>query len=82
MAKDPDKPSPRSLLTGTAQSVTNSVERAREHFKGHPEPGAPASKARKNFRTRKTEPDVAEEPAGEPEDNKPERNGEEDSAED
>ncbi len=69
MAKDPDKRF-RTLPTGAAQSVTNSVERAREHFKGHPEPTAPAS-THKNFRTRK--PDQVEEPTTEPDDNKPGR---------
>ena len=57
MASEPkrDKPNPRSLLTGTAQPVTNSVARATEHFKGHPERTAPPAKERKNFRTRRPE---------------------------
>jgi len=74
MAKEPEreKPKARRPLTGTAQPVTNSVERAREHFKGHAEPAAPASKKRKTVRARK--PDV-EEPSSEPEPEMPEGEG-------
>jgi hypothetical protein len=79
MASDPkrDKQSTRTLLTGTAQPVTNTVERAREHFKGHPEPSRPPSKERKNFRKRKPEIDGVEEGPAEPEANRPESDGEE-----
>lgn len=74
MAKDPtrDKPSFRNLPTGTARPVTNSVERAREHFKSHPEPAAPPS-SRKNVRPRK--PHKAEEPTTDPGGDEPGREG-------
>jgi len=83
MAKDPQptKPSTRTILTGTAQSVTNSVERAREYFKGHAEPTAPP-KERKNFRRSKPTGDQVEEPNTEPDDTKPERAGEREEGED
>ena len=59
MASEPKRDkSPRSLLTGTAQPVTNSVARAMEHFKGHPERTAPPAKERKNFRTKRPEPEA------------------------
>ena len=62
MAKDPKDPRapPRTLLTGTARSVSNSVERARGHFKGHPETAAPP-KGRKNFRRSKPKANEVEE---------------------
>ena len=61
MAKEPerDKPMARRPLTGTAQPVTNSVERAREFLKNRPEPHAAPSK-RKSFRAKK--PEIEEEP--------------------
>ena len=38
MASGPKRePSPRALLTGAAERVTNSVERAHDHFQHHPE---------------------------------------------
>ena len=79
MVSDPKrvKPSTRTLLTGTAQSVTNTVERAREHFKGHPEPSRPPSKDRKNRRTRKPETEEAQHPPGMPRANSPEGQDEE-----
>ena len=79
MAQDTrrDKPSFRNPPTGAAQPVTNSVERAREHFKAHPEP-APPPPSRKNVWTRKPDPAEVEGPATEPDDNEPDREGEED----
>jgi hypothetical protein len=62
-------------LTGTAQSVTNSVERASGFLKDHPETSKPPSQ-RKNF-TRKKRSKVDEEPPAEPEANKLEIDGEE-----
>src|SRR5215213_7951455 len=61
MAKDPqgEKPRARSPLTGTAQPVTNSVERARRFLKDHPEPHAAPSK-RKSVRPKR--PELDEEP--------------------
>ena len=61
MAKDPqsDKPIARRPLTGTAQPVTNSVERARGFLKDRPEPHAAPSK-RKSVRA--TKPETDEEP--------------------
>jgi hypothetical protein len=61
MAKDPEreKPTARRPLTGTAQPVTNSVERARGFLKDRPEPhGAPSK--RKSVRAK--EPQADEEP--------------------
>lgn len=82
MAKNPqrDKPTARAILTGTAQSVTNSVERARGYFKDTPEPTRPPSKQRKNFRTKRVEIDGEQEPTAEREANKPELDGEEEAA--
>ena len=70
MASDPkrNKANPRSLLTGTAQPVTNSVARATEHFKGHPERTASPAKERKSFRTKRPAIDNAEGPRPEPQD--------------
>jgi hypothetical protein len=65
-----DQPSPRSLLTGTARPVTNSVE-AREYFKGHPEPTAAPDKERRTFRKKRRE-DEAETPPTEPTTDEPE----------
>jgi len=63
MAREPDKPAKRTILTGTAQPVMNSVERAREYLKDRPEPFRPESTKRKNFRTtKKPEKDQDEEP--------------------
>jgi hypothetical protein len=86
MAKDPKdppvKPTTRSPLTGTAQSVTNSVERARGFFKDHPEPSAPPQQPRKSFRTaRKPEVDGIEEPTSDTDAEKPEVDGEEEGDE-
>jgi hypothetical protein len=63
MAKEPerDKPTARRPLTGTAQSVTNSVERARGFLKDRLEPNAAPSKG-KGIRAPK--PEIEEEPAG------------------
>jgi hypothetical protein len=67
MNPERDKPSMRARLTGIAQPVTNSVARAHEYFKGHPEPTAsPAKVLRKNFRAKRSEIGV-EEPPAEPE---------------
>jgi len=62
MAKEPEreKPIARRPVTGTAQPVTNSVERARGFLKDRPEPHAAPSK-RKGVRAKKPETD--EEPA-------------------
>ena len=60
MVKDPKAP-PRTILTGTAQSVSNSVERARGYFKGHPETTAAPPQARKNFRRSKPKANEVEE---------------------
>jgi hypothetical protein len=77
MISDPKRvKSTRSLLTGTARPVTNSVERAREYFKGHPASTAAPEKERKNFRKKRRE-DEAEESPTEPNTDKPEREGEE-----
>jgi hypothetical protein len=77
MAKDPQNSTTRSLLTGSAQSVTNSVERASRYLKDRPEPSTPPSQ-RKNF-TRKKRPEVdgVEEPPAEPRANTAEIDGEE-----
>ena len=72
MAKDPqgDKPIPRTPLTGTAQPVTNTVERVRGFFKDRPEPSRPPSTERKNFRKKPKAED--DEPTPEPQENEPE----------
>ena len=49
MAKEPDKPARRNILTGAAQPVTDSVERARDYLKDRPEPSHRPS-TRKNWR--------------------------------
>ena len=69
MASNPDrdKPKTRSLLTGTAQPVTNSVARAMEHFRRHPERMAPPTKERKTFHAKRPANDDAEEALPEPE---------------
>jgi hypothetical protein len=77
MAKDPQKPTPRSLLTGTAQSVTNSVERASGFLKDRPETSKPPSQRRSFSRKKRPEVDGVEEPTAEPRANKAEVNGEE-----
>jgi hypothetical protein len=51
MAKEPDKPVRRTILTGTAQPVTNSVERAQGFLKGHSEP-SPKPSTKRNRRRR------------------------------
>ena len=78
MASNPerDKPKTRSLLTGTAQPVTNSVARAMEHFKRHPERTAPPTKERKSFHTKRPADDDAEESGPEPEADTPEADSE------
>jgi len=69
MAKEPDKPARRNVLTGTAQPVTDSVERARGYFKDRPEPSRPPS-TRKNWRREpkreEGERESVESPASEP----------------
>ena len=57
----PGSRAPRTVLTGTAQSVSNSVERARGHFKSHPATTAPSPKERKNFRRSKPKANEVEE---------------------
>jgi hypothetical protein len=74
MAKEPEKPARRNILTGAAQPVTNSVERARGFLKDREEPHAPPSK-RQTFRRTKPESDDEKEPPGEDE-GKPAREGE------
>ena len=54
----PDKSTPRTILTGAAQPVTNSVERARKLLGDRPEPSAPPPRERKNFRPKKSEGDA------------------------
>ena len=79
MARDPpgEKPRARSPLTGTAQPVTNSVERARRFLKDHPEPHAAPSK-RKSFRPKR--PELEEEPeATTPDPDMPDSDGEPES---
>jgi len=81
MAKDPKAP-PRTILTGTAQSVSNSVERARGYFKSHPDAtAAPPPKERKNFRRSKPKADEADE-VEESEDDRSEGAGETEEGED
>ena len=70
MAKDPQG----TILTGAAQPVTNSVERARGFLKDREEPHAPPSK-RKKFRRTKPKTDEEREPPAE-HDGKPAREGE------
>ena len=65
MSKDPQQRT-RPVLTGTAQPVTNSVERARAFLKERPEPSRPPAAQRKNFRQRKPEPEGGGEPSAEP----------------
>ena len=69
MAKEPDKPGRRTILTGTAQPVTNSVERAQGFLKDHPEP-SPKPSTKRNRKRREEQPP-------EPETNTPESKGEE-----
>jgi hypothetical protein len=78
MASNPerDKPKTRSLLTGTAQPVTNSVARAMEHFKRHPERMAPPTKERKTVHAKRPAHDDAEEALPEPEADTPETDSE------
>ena len=79
MAKDPerDKPIARRPLTGTAQPVTNSVERARRFLKDRPEPHAAPSK-RKSFRPKR--PELEEAPqATTPDPNMPDSDGDPES---
>jgi hypothetical protein len=54
MAKEPDKPRARTILTGAAQPVSNSVERARAYLKDRPGPSSPPSR-RKAARKRPLE---------------------------
>jgi hypothetical protein len=63
----PDKSTPRTILTGAAQPVTNSVERARKLLGDRPEPSAPPPRERKNFRPRKSEGDATAGRSAEPE---------------
>jgi hypothetical protein len=78
MASNPerDKPKTRSLLTGTAQPVKNSVARAMEHFKRHPDPTVPPAKERKTLRTKRPADNDAEEAQPEAEADTPEANSE------
>ena len=83
MAKDPSPPRPpkRPLLTGTAQPVANSVERAMGYLKGRPEPARPASKERKSFKTKRAQVDGEDEPPAEPVANDPQLDGEDEPEE-
>jgi nucleoside-diphosphate-sugar epimerase len=79
VAKEPDKPARRNILTGAAQPVTDSVERARDYLKDRPESSRPPS-TRKNRRRdpeRKDEELGRQRDAPEPEDG----SGEEEAAE-
>ncbi len=58
MAKEPEKPRSRTILTGTARRVTDSVERAREYLKDRPEPFRSESTKPKSFSLRWKKPEV------------------------
>jgi hypothetical protein len=77
MAKEPDRPRTKTILTGSAQPVTNSVERARGYLQHRPEPSYPPSTARKNFRKRKPESHREENPEAQPRTDEPESDGKE-----
>jgi hypothetical protein len=66
MAKEPERPRTKTILTGSAQPVTNSVERARGYLQHRPEPSYAPSATRKNFRKRKPEGPREENPAAQP----------------
>jgi len=65
MAKEPEKPARRQILTGTAQPVTNSVERARGYLKDRPEPSRPPEPTRRGYSYKRPEIDGEREPPAE-----------------
>jgi hypothetical protein len=66
MAKEPDKPRARTILTGAARPVEDAVERAQGILKDRPGPSRPPSQERKAVRKRP--PEIEEEPPPDPED--------------
>jgi hypothetical protein len=63
--RKPGTPRRRAILTGTAQRVADSVERARGYLKDRPEPSRPPSMQRKSFprRSMEAEQEATAEPA-------------------